>query len=313
MKFSRRILSGYIAFLLIGIHFPVTASTPIDGLPIWWREKHQFNDLIPWTEYFTYTAGYFGPNAFPVPEWRKGRISSFSEIEAAADVYWGNGDQTQDISLQAEYVFIPGHLSVTLFTVLAEHYRLSESTRDARASMNYQGEGYTDLGDVQLSLRFRLLKEGRIRPNIVGEAMLRTASSKREDIKAARYFDAPGYGFRLCFEKNFFLSSNTFLHSVRLVGQGGFLCYQMHQHYQNDMPFYAGMVDLQFKRFSLENGAGGYYGWLDKGDRPFVLRSRLQYSFLKCQVFIQGQYALKDYAPYRIQAGICVKLPPYRL
>ena len=146
-----------------------------------------------------------------------------------------------------------------------------------------------------------MLAETRYRPEILGEIVLKTASSRRS--RGARFFDTPGYYFDLTLGKDLYNSPAGLLKKLRLVAMGGFLCYQMNDHYQNDAPLYSGKIKLDFGRLSWDNGIGGYCGWTGKGDCPLVLRSRLNFHSAKSSAYIQYQAGLKDYITHSLQAG----------
>jgi hypothetical protein len=269
--------------------------------PDWWKVVQRYEPDKPWYQYMTYTSGHFGPNALPVPEVYDGRIPATNRIEVSGDAYWGFGDQTQSLSTRLEYVAIPGKLSIAGWGVLAEHYRTTDAVRDFRASQVLYPDETLLIGDLYLSTNLALLQEKRWMPDLMLEITLKTSSSKTSS--SARYFDTPGYYFNLTAGKSLRFR-DSWLEELRLVGNLGFLCYQLNQEHQNDAPLYGGKMLLTSGSWMLEGGLHGYSGWLEQGDRPMVLRGKLNYRQGPATFFLQYQHALRDYPFRRIQTGI---------
>ena len=269
--------------------------------PQWWQDVHRYDGRSDWSEYYTYTASYFGPNALPVPELSDGRIPGKHHVEISSDVFWGFGDQTQSLSPRLTYVFIPGKLAVSGWGVLMEHYKTSTDIRDQRSSMVEKAEETLVVGDFYLSTQIGLCKETSYRPDLALEIVLKTASSATSS--GARYFDTPGYYFDITAGKSL-LFPHAYIREIRLVGMVGFLCYQLNSYRQNDAPLYGGKLMLSSENCSFESGVEGYNGWLKNGDAPLVLRSRLSIRQKSEHYFLQYQHALRDFPFRRLQVGV---------
>lgn len=252
-----------------------------------------------------YTAGFFGPNALPVPETYDGRIPTSHQFEVSTDVFWGFGDRTQSLSTRLVYAAIPGKLTLSAWGVLAEHYRTTDAVRDFRASQIEHPEETLLIGDLYLSTLIGLLQEKRLQPDLNLEIVLKTSSSKTS--ASARYFDTPGYYFNLTAGKSIHFKSPLF-NELRFVGNYGFLCYQLNQEHQNDAPLFGGKMLLSAGNWTVESGIHGYSGWLDQGDKPLVLRGKLNYKSGPATFFMQYQHALRDYPFRRLQTGVCFNL-----
>lgn len=278
---------------------PASAYTPI--IPQWWKDAHQYDPDKELYDYLTFTTAYFGPNALPVPELYDGRIPEKKQAELTTDTYWGFGDKTQSVS--ARFVYIPGsgRFSISGWGVLAEHYKTTIAVRDQRASIIENGEGTLLIGDLYISTLIGLFKEKKYCPDLNLEIVLKTSSSNSP--YGARYFDTPGYWFDLTAGKSI-LFPRAFVKELRFVGVLGFLSYQLNTPGQNDAPLYGGKIILSSDKWSLENGIHGYSGWLEKGDKPQVLRSKLNFKSGNLLYFIQYQHALRDYPFRRIQTGV---------
>lgn len=287
--------------IVLGLFFlPFLVSAEI---PEWWKEVHQYDPKNDVSDYYTYTSGYFGPNALPIPELYDARIPLKHQAEIFTDVFWGFGDQTQSLSARLTYVPLPGRVAIGCWGVLYERYKITNAVRDRRASDVENGEGSLAIGDIYLSTQFRCIQEKRYVPNVNVEIVLKTAASKSP--YDARYFDTPGYWFDLTAGKSFCFPG-ALVQELRFVGTIGFLCYQLNSSDQNDAPLYGGKAIVTSRSWSFEGGVHGYSGWLDAGDKPLVLRSKLTYGFKRMRCFTQFQYALRDYPFHRIQTGLSV-------
>lgn len=290
--------------LLIVLCLSVFSVEAVDP-PQWWKDVHQYNPDKSWYQYMTYTTSFFGPNALPVPELYDGRIPTNNQAEVTTDVYWGYGDETQSLSTRLVYAVVPGRLAVSGWGVLAEHYQTTDAVRDHRASQVEHPNETLMIGDFYISTMIGLLQEKRRQPDLNLEIVLKTASSKTS--ANARYFDTPGYYFNLTAGKSIHYKSSL-LDEVRFVGNVGFLCYQLNEENQNDAPLYGGKILLTAGKWTLESGIHGYNGWLDQGDKPLLLRGKLNFNSGSGAFFLQYQHALRDFPFRRIQTGVCFDL-----
>jgi len=291
--------------LLPALFCLLTTSVLALDPPQWWKDVHQYNPDKAWYQYMTYTSANFGPNALPIPETYDGRIPKNNQAEVSTDFFWGYGDQTQSFSTRFVYAAIPGRLTLSGWGVLAEHYRTTTAVRDLRASQMENPEETLLIGDFYLSTLIGLLQEKRGQPDLNLEIVLKTASSKTS--ASARYFDTPGYYFNLTGGKSIHFKG-ILLDELRFVGNYGFLCYQLNQEHQNDAPLFGGKILLNAGSWTVESGIQGYSGWLDKGDKPLVLRGKLNYKSGQATFFLQYQHALRDYPFRRLQTGVCFDL-----
>lgn len=285
-------------FLLMLVYGVTLSAQP----PEWWQQVHQYDGSKHWVDYMTFSSAYFGPNALPVPELPDARVALSHQVELSADLFWGYGDQTQSLSTQFTYVFIPGRLAINVSGVLLEHYKTTTAVRDYRASLIESAEETLLIGDYYISTQMALLREGRWKPDVSLDVVLKTASSNSPS--GARFFDTPGYVLQVNAGKTVAVSGG-FIDSLRLAANTGFLCYQTNHSNQNDAWLYGALLRLHHKRLSLEGGIGGYEGWI-KGGKPLVLRSRVLWKVGSLNYFLGYQHALRDYPFRRIQTGVTV-------
>lgn len=295
--FSFRLYCLFVSLALVGMPVSVKAEPP--G---WWQDVHDYNGDLHWTEYMQYVSSRFGPNALPVPAFSDGSVLSRHKAEIAADVFWGFGDQTQSLTTEFTYVFIPGRLAVSGRGVLLEHYKTTTAVRDFRASLVESAEETVWIGDYYISTQMALLKETARIPDVSLSIILKTASSKTPS--GARFFDTPGYIFNLAAGKTI-QRGLSFLDSCRVAANLGFLCYQMNSYRQNDAPLYGALCRLYKGNLSLETGVGGYSGWI-RGSSPLVFRSNLSWGWGNGELFVGYQHAFRDYPFRRIQAGYAI-------
>lgn len=293
----KRLLTAVACLLACSLH----ATEP----PQWWKDVHHYDPAKSWYQYMTYTSAHFGPNALPVPEVYDGRLPQKNQAEVSTDVFWGYGDETQSLSTRLVYAVLPGRLTLSGWGVVAEHYRTTDAVRDQRASQVLNPDETLLIGDFYLSTQLALLQEKRWQPDLNLEVVLKTSSSKTS--ASARYFDTPGYYFNLTAGKSFRFRSG-FLDELRLVGNYGFLCYQLNQEHQDDAPLFGAKMLLSAGSWTVEGGVHGYSGWLDQGDKPLLLRGKLNYRSGPIVFFVQYQRALRDYPFHRLQTGVCFDL-----
>ena len=93
------------------------------------------------------SPGYFGPNALPVPELKKGFLDTKAEFELTASMHFHSGDPTQDLSARGYLPFAEGKIAVEFYGVLLEYYNYTEEIRNERISRDENGEGYA-VGDL---------------------------------------------------------------------------------------------------------------------------------------------------------------------
>jgi len=68
-----------------------------------------------WRNWMKITPGYFGPNALPVPEVKKGIVSEGSNLEIGADFHFQQGDPTQDISGKYYRSFCENKIAIEIY------------------------------------------------------------------------------------------------------------------------------------------------------------------------------------------------------
>ena len=160
------------------------------------------------------SPGYFGPNALPVPELKRGFLTTKAEFELTASNHFHSGDPTQDISARTYLPFADGKIAVEVYGVLFEHYNYTEEIRNERISRDEDGEGYA-IGDLYFTTLIQVFKDRKF-PNTLFRAALKTASGSNLD--GARYIDSPGYFFDVSFSKDLGNSETLIIETFWFVG-----------------------------------------------------------------------------------------------
>jgi len=265
----------------------------------WWNKKHNWDGVSSWSQYFTYSPAYFGPNALPVPEIRSGLIKKRINLETRSDMHLSTGDNTFNFFLKLDVPFLDGKVAIEAFGVPFEVYKMDTITRDERAVRDRDAEG-TAVGDLYISTKIQLLSDHRSWPDLMLGITLRTASGN--SLGDARYTDAPGYYFDLSAGKSFKPGESLFLRPFIMFG---FYVWQTNDdiHFQNDAFLYGLGVSLYQDKYEFNVKYGGYKGYLGNGDAPMVLRANAFYKWPKTHLKLSFQQGLQDFEYSTISLG----------
>ena len=257
----------------------------------WWNELHNWKEGDPgWRHMMIMSPGYFGPNALPVPEVKRGFLTKKAEFELTASNHFHSGDPTQDISARGYLPFAEGKIAVEVYGVLLEHYNYTEEIRNERISRDEDGEGYA-IGDFYFTTLIQVFKDRKF-PNTLFRAALKTASGSNLD--AARYIDSPGYFFDLSFSKDF---GNPEALVFRPLAILGFYSWQTNDelNLQNDAITYGIGADFEKSNWRVTSSLSGFHGYKDNGDRPMQLNFELRKDYNNKAFRLQYQHGLHDW------------------
>ncbi|MDR0700218.1 MAG: hypothetical protein LBG28_13545 [Tannerella sp.] len=277
MTFEKKIT--YLLFYLITTFFVSSEGQAQDAD---WHET---------LRYLQYSPRYFGPNAFPLPELRSGRLGTRWEAELKGEHHEYEGDRTKDVYTR---LFIPvaeGRAGLEISCVIYEYYTMTEETVIERhAAGRYWDAGAH--GDVIISSFYQLLKSERW-TDIMLEASLKTASGSR--LADARYTDAATYWFNLNIGRYLYKIPN---HSsyLRIQGFAGFYCWMTNDiiHRQNDAILYSAGISGAHENFTVDVDVAGFYGYKNNGDRPLQLRIKLNYEYRNNILSFRYKHGMKD-------------------
>ncbi len=233
----------------------------------WWNELHGWEDGDPgWRNWMIISPGYFGPNALPVPDVKRGFLSEKTEFEITASNHFHSGDPTQDISGRIYLPFAKGKIAIEVYGVLLEYYHYTEEIRNERFSRDEDGEGVAN-GDLYFSTQIQLAKDRKF-PNTLLRFTAKTASGN--NLHGARYIDSPGYFFDLSFSKDFGEKEHLVFRPYAMLG---FYSWQTNDelNLQNDALLYGLGTDFEKNNWRFASSWSGYYGYKGNGDRPMQL------------------------------------------
>ncbi len=272
----------------------------------WWNNKHNWDQHTHWTQYLTISPDFFGPNALPIPEFGNGNIKDKLEFENGFYQHFSKGDYTANFY---SHLSIPFGKKVVVesYMVPVEYFKLDTITRDKRAVRDIDAEGFAS-GDVYFGTKIQIIENHEKLPDIALGLSFKTASGSQ--LKNARYTDTPGYFFDLSFGKDIKTKQNL-IKKIRLYGTIGFFSWQtyMENNQQNDAIIYGCGFDTELAKVKFSNSFGGYYGYLNNGDRPMVYRLALLTSTHKTFVYkLSYQYGINDFQYQTVGLSLIYKV-----
>lgn len=262
----------------------------------WWNNKHNWDGTTHWQRYLIVSSNFFGPNALPVPDFHNGDISKSSFLLTSINQHFGKGNFTANPQITYQTPVYSDKVGMTLSMVPIEYYQMDTLTRDERRVRDKDGKGWV-IGDLVFSTQIKLMEQSQRRPDMRLIINLKTASGG--GLGAARYTDTPGYYFALSAGKSKKLNHKNFT-QTRWYGMMGFMAYQTFRtdYRQDDALIYGIGNVLSTNQFDFTSELGGYFGYINNGDRPVIMRLRfnLKQGAFK-HLFIQLQQGFHDY-PY---------------
>lgn len=248
----------------------------------WW-------DKVP---LLVYTPRYFGANAFPIPEMLGGKLSSRWEVELRGEYHTMPGDKTKDVFARLYIPIAKGRAGVTVQGVIQEWYETSPEVRDERNAVEVK-QPIPCHGDAIFGFHYQALTSEKWM-DIIVSANLKTASGGR--LCDARYTDAASYWFDCNIGRTLWNNPEKTL-SVRAQGMVGFYCWMTNsiQNRQNDALCYGLGLQGTCHNFTLDVDYSGFRGYRGEGDKPMVLRSKLNYEIKKNIVSFRYKHGLQDY------------------
>lgn len=248
--------------------------------------------------------GYFGPNAFPVPEMSDGTTSARWKAELYSDHFFGTlgksgEDYTTDIFARLTIPLFSPRANLVVWGSLHEFFHTGPSVNSIRR-LPFEGDvDYHTPGDIYVSTEFQTLVQDRHGLDMTIRTVLKSASGDRYEY--ARYYDSPGYFFDATFGRRFEFSSNLVL---RIAAGGGFLCWQTDNGRQNDAVLYGALASLAAGPFRLRAQYGGYVGWEGDGDAPMTARADMGWVIGDLAINVGCQLGFKDWPYNQVRIGL---------
>jgi len=243
-------------------------------------------------ENLNYSPRYFGPNAFPLPEFRNGFLEKRWELEVRGEYHTCKGDQTKDVYAKLFVPVAQGRAGFEVSYVFYEYYEMSPEIVAERHAAGPSWEHGAN-GDVIFSSYYQILRNND-RMGLLFEASFKTASGTR--IADARYTDAANYWFDLNAGCYLFRSADS-LKFITIQALAGFYCWMTNDivHRQNDAVLHAVGASGGYKNLTFQADITGFYGYKNFGDRPLVLRTKLNYELKKNILSFRYKHGIRDY------------------
>jgi len=248
-----------------------------------------------WQEYMrnmTFSPRYFGPNAFPLPELRSGYLDNRIEVELRGEYHAYKGDQAKDIYGRILIPVAEGRAGIEVSGVFYEYYHMTQETVIERhTSGQYWPDGAR--GDLIISSFYQLFGKNKW-VDLLLESSLKTASGTR--LSDARYTDAASYWFDV--NAGFHLYKDAGSSSfIRLQGLVGFYCWMTNEivHRQNDAFLYSAGINGGTNNLKMQVDIAGFVGYKNIGDRPIILRTKLNYEFRNNILSFRFKHGINDY------------------
>ena len=269
--------------------FALTFLLSIAALP--YSVEAQDGDYREKMKNLKYSPRYFGPNAFPVPELKSGKLSTRTEAEVRGEYHYYKGDLTKDIFAR---IFIPvaeGLAGLEVSYVIYEYYNMTPETVEERfaAGTSWKSGAH---GDVIVSSFYQILRSEKWM-DILVEATLKTASGNR--LADARFTDAATYWFDVNIGRDIYKSADKKT-SVRMQGYAGFYCWMTNDqvHRQNDAFTYSAGLSGMHSNITAAADIAGFYGYKNNGDRPIHIRTKVDYEYRKNIFSARYKHGMKD-------------------
>ncbi|MCQ2143310.1 MAG: hypothetical protein MJY56_04495 [Bacteroidales bacterium] len=156
-------------------------------------------------------------------------------------------------------------------------------------------------GDVNVSTEIHVLRERKWSPDILLRAAWKSASG--EQYEYSRHYDCPGYFFDMTVGKSFAFEG-SWVESVRVAANVGFLCWQTNISRQNDAVMYGAKAIMTGRWLGASAELAGYAGWQLDRDRPMTVRARIYGRLKGFEPYIQYGYGIKDYPFHQLRVGL---------
>jgi hypothetical protein len=263
-----------------------------------WALVVNWDGMSHWSRYMISIPDYLGPNALPVPRITNGSIDSSFTVTATGQLHFSKGDNTQNISLYANYCVVKDMISFDMAWVPYERFSVSQAIKEKRHVFVQFFNDKEATGEIQLNTNIQLLNKWRKDIHLALRIGYRFPCGS--GFGAARFSDGPGYNFDLSFGK-------TINHSpLKWIGMFGFYTWQIEsdRHNQDDAFLFGSGLEWDKKSLKVQSYIAGYLGYLENsGDKPIVFRAQLEKRLKKTSLLLGFQKGLHDFAFTSVEFG----------
>ncbi len=256
-----------------------------------WADNVNWDGISHWSEYLIFSPKFSGPNAMPVPEVSNGNVDYQSYLRIGGQYHTRSGDHTGNLTLYAGHTFLKNRISIDVFMVPLELYKLSDARKVERNVYFENFDQNTAIGDLYINTNIQILNEAQNKIDMATRTGIKTASSGLDN--PARFIDSPGYYFDASVGKSFTSEKIKY----RPYGMLGFFAWQTNDESlrQNDALLYGVGVDITSNKWELSQTFRGYSGYHEIGDKPIVLKTSIKKDLGNHQLSLDYQHGLRDY------------------
>jgi hypothetical protein len=268
----------------------------------WWAQLVHWDGVSEWPKYMITQPAYMGPNALPVPRIGNGSIDSNFSISATGSLHFSKGDNTQNLTIYANYCLVKNVISFDASWIPYEHFTMSHAIKEQRHVFSHFYYDQHATGDIELNTTIQLLN--RWRKNIQLALRIGYRFPTGTGLGVARYTDGPGYHFDLSFGKPL----NT---SLKWIGMLGFYSWQLINvgRRQDDAFLFGTGAEWNTKTVRLQTYISGYLGYqLNSGDKPVVFRATVEKKIKRTSLLLGFQQGLHDFKYSSIEVGAKYRL-----
>jgi len=193
-----------------------------------WAQTVNWDGVSHWSKYMITQPAYQGPNSSPVPRMGNGSIDSNFSISATGTFHFSKGDNTQNLSLYANYCLVKDIISFDAAWVPYEHFIMNQAVKEKRHVFSQFFYDTDASGELHLNTNIQVLNKWKKYIRLALRVGYRFPTGS--GFGAARYTDGPGYYFDLSFGKSFNHSA------LKWVGMLGFYSWHIEsdKHKQKD-------------------------------------------------------------------------------
>lgn len=257
--------------------------------------------------------GYFGPNAFPVPDMSDGTVSTSIKAELYGEGFLCTmtksltDDVTADLFARLTIPLFSDRVNLSVWMPIVEWYRSGPAVNVLRR-IHDPDRWITgvDSGDAYVSTDILILDEARRGVGLVLRSCLKSASGN--SYAAGRVYDAPGYFFDVSAGKDIYRSADSKTR-LRLAMSAGFLCWQTGVGRQNDAVMYGVCTSFDSGKVHARLDYGGYVGWEGYGDCPMTLKARVSWDFGLLSLGAMYQVGFVDWPFHQLRLGVIYSCP----
>lgn len=283
----------------IALFISVTAKTQTEA---WWRNLVNWDGTTHWTKYITFSPGFMGVNALPIPAIGNGSIDSVTSLAVTGNFHFSKGDNSQNPALYGNLCIVKNKVSLDATLIPVEWFKMSHAMKEKRKV--YWEDYYLKKtsGDLTVNVVIQMFNHWRKNIDLAFRLGYRYATSG--GVGAARMTNTPGYWFDISAGRKFSSSSNWKWNAMM-----GFYVWQTNNDrprlYQDDAYLTGLGVEFNKNKFRLQTGFAAYFGYFEGyDDDPVVYRLNLEKKFKKNSLLLRFQQGLNDVHYSSFETGI---------